>query len=82
MAGYGGPDDDAQAAQDLRDNAINEARNKLYDPSKEILECIDCGSEIPEKRRRAMPGCPRCVSCQSEFDKLPRAKVRMVDIMT
>lgn len=27
--------------------------------------CIDCDEEIPEARRRAVPGCKRCVDCQS-----------------
>jgi phage/conjugal plasmid C-4 type zinc finger TraR family protein len=27
-------------------------------------ECAECGDEIPEARRRAVPGCERCVECQ------------------
>ncbi|MFZ6687522.1 TraR/DksA family transcriptional regulator [Undibacterium sp. SXout11W] len=26
--------------------------------------CDDCGIDIPLKRRQAMPGCQRCVTCQ------------------
>ena len=27
--------------------------------------CLDCGEEIPAKRWAAMPGCPRCIDCQT-----------------
>jgi RNA polymerase-binding transcription factor DksA len=33
--------------------------------------CVDCGEEIPEGRRRAMPGARTCVPCQSAHDRLP-----------
>ncbi|WP_028536168.1 TraR/DksA family transcriptional regulator [Paludibacterium yongneupense] len=26
--------------------------------------CEDCGEPIPEGRRKAMPGCHRCIPCQ------------------
>lgn len=28
-------------------------------------ECDDCGAPIPEARRQAVPGCTRCVFCQT-----------------
>lgn len=28
-------------------------------------DCLECGGEIPEKRRQAMPGCRRCIECQT-----------------
>lgn len=31
--------------------------------------CEDCGEPIPEARRKAMPGCTRCVECASEFER-------------
>ena len=30
--------------------------------------CIDCGNEIPEKRRNAIPGVLRCISCQLAYE--------------
>lgn len=27
-------------------------------------ECADCGIEIPEERRRALPSAIRCIECQ------------------
>ncbi len=34
--------------------------------------CVDCGEEIPEQRRRAVPGCKRCVSCQNDLNAAQR----------
>lgn len=31
--------------------------------------CIECGDEIPEARRRAVPGVLTCVSCQAARDR-------------
>lgn len=28
------------------------------------LECEDCGEDIPQARRVAVPGCRRCADCQ------------------
>ena len=30
--------------------------------------CIECGDEIPEARRHALPGARTCVGCQSSRD--------------
>ena len=31
-------------------------------------QCVECGEDIPEARRRALPGVCTCVSCQSGRD--------------
>ena len=31
--------------------------------------CAECGEDIPEARRRALPGVRTCVACQSERDR-------------
>ncbi|WP_420324700.1 DksA/TraR family C4-type zinc finger protein [Mameliella sp.] len=33
-----------------------------------LKECADCGEEIPEKRRLAIPGVKLCIDCASERD--------------
>ncbi len=33
--------------------------------------CVECGEEIPEARRRAIPGVRTCVRCQAERDLRP-----------
>ena len=49
------------------EDAVARARSRL--PRGESLtHGEDCGEQIPEKRRRAVPGVRRCVACQSEAD--------------
>lgn len=31
--------------------------------------CVECGEEIPQARRRAVPGARTCVACQSGRDR-------------
>ena len=33
-----------------------------------LSECAECGEEIPEKRRLALPGVKLCVDCAAERD--------------
>ena len=33
-----------------------------------LTECAECGEEIPEKRRLALPGVKLCIDCQQERD--------------
>ena len=33
-----------------------------------LTHCADCGEEIPEARRTALPGVKLCIECQSERD--------------
>jgi phage/conjugal plasmid C-4 type zinc finger TraR family protein len=50
------------------EDAIKRARDQL--PSGESLRnCAECGNEIPDPRRDAIPGVRLCVSCQAEHDK-------------
>lgn len=66
------------------DNAVNEqiedslndeiARARKNVPCGESLEfCEECGEEIPEARRKAMPGVRLCLACQEEADKQNKA---------
>ena len=49
------------------EDAIKRARNQL--PRGESLtDCVECGTAIPEARRKAIPGVRLCVPCQSEYD--------------
>lgn len=45
--------------------AANRGGGHLSDGEK---ECIDCGEDIPEKRRKAAPGCERCIECQQDME--------------
>ncbi len=33
-----------------------------------LTECAECGEDIPEKRRLAIPGVKLCIDCASERD--------------
>ncbi|NQY25588.1 MAG: DksA/TraR family C4-type zinc finger protein [Piscirickettsiaceae bacterium] len=49
------------------DDAIKRARSQL--PTGDSLkQCEECGTDIPEARRKAIVGVHLCVTCQSEFD--------------
>ncbi|MGA5656682.1 TraR/DksA C4-type zinc finger protein [Rahnella contaminans] len=39
--------------------------------------CEDCGSVIPEKRRKIIPGVQRCIECQ-EINELRKKNYRPV----
>jgi phage/conjugal plasmid C-4 type zinc finger TraR family protein len=52
-------------------NAIAAVRRQLEkqaaEPSAE--ECEECGDEIPEARRLAVPGCKLCVFCKEKQER-------------
>ena len=37
------------------------------------LECAECGEEIPQSRREALPGVKLCIECQSGRDHSRRS---------
>lgn len=50
------------------DDAVKRARSRL--PSGDSLNrCEECDAEIPEARRKAIPGVRLCVQCQTSFDE-------------
>ncbi len=50
------------------EDEVSRARSQL--PRGESLKsCVDCGEDIAEARRRAVPGVRRCVPCQTVFDR-------------
>jgi phage/conjugal plasmid C-4 type zinc finger TraR family protein len=55
----------------LHMNAVAAVRKKLEAqralPSLE--ECAECGEEIPEARRRAIPGVTLCVHCKQKSER-------------
>ncbi len=53
-------------------DAVKRARSQL--PLGEGLsDCEECGVEIPEARRNAIPGVRLCVNCQAEVDEQQKA---------
>jgi len=50
------------------EDAVEKARSRL--PKGESLtHCEECGVEIPEARRKAVPGVRFCVACQEASDQ-------------
>jgi phage/conjugal plasmid C-4 type zinc finger TraR family protein len=50
------------------ESAVQLAKSRL--PKGESLtHCEECEAEIPEARRKALPGVRLCVACQSELEK-------------
>ncbi len=49
-------------------DAIDRAKSNL--PAGEsLLHCAECGEEIPQARREALPGVQLCIVCQDAADK-------------
>jgi len=64
------------AVQDQIDDTVADAvkRARAHIPKGEAAtQCLECGEDIPEPRRRALPGVKLCVDCQSERDNRPVA---------
>ena len=50
-------------------DGISRAKSKLPQGTAAATHCIQCGKEIPEARRAAMPGVQLCVPCQEAEDR-------------
>jgi len=51
-------------------DAVLRARANLPKGESET-NCVECGDEIPEVRRKILPGVRTCVACQSVHDRRP-----------
>lgn len=49
-------------------DAVLAARANIPNGESELF-CAFCGDDIPERRRRAIPGVRSCVPCQSARDR-------------
>lgn len=54
------------------DDAVARARSQL-NHGESAHSCEECGVEIPEARRKALPGVQLCVNCQADIDKKRQA---------
>jgi phage/conjugal plasmid C-4 type zinc finger TraR family protein len=55
---------------------ILKARSSLYRESEKVRDgrCQNCGDIIPIARRKALPGCRRCLACQINAEKEQQLK--------
>lgn len=69
--------DEADRANELEEERV---RKKLAAIALEMkdenpdIECIECGEEIEEERRRILPSARRCFRCQELFERPRRVK--------
>lgn len=68
------PDDEVFVIQhnEIMDG-INAARQALYKPS-DVTECVECGDDIPEARKIAVPSAELCTPCAEALEKRKTAK--------
>jgi len=60
------------AVQDQIDATVKDAISRVKSrlpQGPSLTHCAECGAEIPEARRNAIPGVRFCLSCQSEQDR-------------
>ena len=50
-------------------DAVARARGSLTAGTASLSHCAECGDDIPEGRRKAVPGVRLCVSCQQTQDR-------------
>ena len=50
------------------DDAVKRARSCLPQGNS-LTHCEECGTAIPEARRKVIPGVRLCVSCQTSLDE-------------
>lgn len=48
---------------------LNAQLHKPQPPPNTITECIDCGGDIGDKRKTAMPSAQRCIACQTNWEQ-------------
>lgn len=68
MSGYIGSAGDAaqEIAMDHVNNGIYAIRQQMKSSygQQSLFQCLECGDDIPEGRRKAVPGVMYCVHCQ------------------
>ena len=47
---------------------LQRMRARKLPVGESLEECAECGEEIPEARREALPGVKLCIDCQQERD--------------
>jgi phage/conjugal plasmid C-4 type zinc finger TraR family protein len=60
------------AVQDQIDATVQDGVLRAQSHLKQgagLTHCEDCGSPIPEARRKAMPGVRLCIACQEAADR-------------
>lgn len=59
-----------QINQELIDDALANHRRKTFTVNASLATCCVCGDDIPEARQQAVPGCCKCIVCQTEYESM------------
>ena len=59
--------DTAAEIEELQRNAALSA-HRLNRNAVSAEHCSECGEDIPEPRRAAVPGCQTCAGCQADLE--------------
>jgi len=59
-----------ELSEQILEDALNEHRRRTYTTGASLENCCICEKEIPEARRQAMPGCCKCIACQTEYEQM------------
>jgi phage/conjugal plasmid C-4 type zinc finger TraR family protein len=60
------------AVQDQIDATVKDAIGRVKSrlpQGPSLSHCAECGADIPEARRTAVPGVRLCITCQDEHDR-------------
>lgn len=61
--------DRAQVINEQLQRDALEAHRRRQPTGPGRLDCEECGAEIPAARREMVPGCTRCVECQTDHER-------------
>jgi len=60
----------SQLEEQAREIALAQVLARTTPDIESAHFCIDCGVDIPEARRQAVPGCQRCIDCQTHHEQM------------
>lgn len=80
MRGFQKVADEIDRANDTADLYLQHALHRCL-KTREVniytgFECIECGDEIGEKRKRALPKASRCIDCQIALEAQQRLYIK------
>lgn len=57
------------AADKYLKHTLADQKARVHSSRASRKDCLDCGENIPEARRKAVQGCLRCIQCETEFER-------------
>ena len=69
-------DDIDRAQQIVADSLARALANRLVFAGESAAVCIHCGNDIPEARRKALPGIQICVECARAHESRAKQHTR------